>query len=146
MEIAGEAAANAAPMMDKDIPAMKEVAKEVMETISSEVNGKNSVNGELANGGLGGSENGKEEEEEESSPEEQDDGDERTNQNGDLDSHDDNQGEEEGGNSDANGGETSKSGGEGADDEEEGKLKWPLIFIPKNTLSMIRIVCNAIIE
>ena len=121
MEIAGEAAANAAPMMDKDIPAMKEVAKEVMETISSEVNGKNSVNGELANGGLGGSENGKEEEEEESSPEEQDDGDERTNQNGDLDSHDDNQGEEEGGNSDANGGETSKSGGEGADDEEEGK-------------------------
>ena len=54
MEIAGEAAANAAPMMDKDIPAMKEVAKEVMETISSEVNGKNSVNGELANGGLGG--------------------------------------------------------------------------------------------
>merc|ERR1719318_560612 len=47
-------------MMNNDIPAMKEVAKEVMQSISSEVNGKSSdiTNGEMANGGLESSENG----------------------------------------------------------------------------------------
>ena len=117
MEVTGEGAA-----MNKDIPAMKEVAKEVMESISSEVNGKSSeqsLNGE--NGALQGSENGtKEVLEEETSLEEQDDDarDKKTNQNGDLNSHEDDQAEEDG-NSDTNGGETSKSGEEEAGGKED---------------------------
>ena len=121
MEVTGEETA-----MNKDIPAMKEVAKEVMESISSEVNGKSneqSINGE--NGALDGSENGvKEVLEEESSPEEQDDdADEMSNQNGDLNSHEDDQGDEgeEEGNSDTNGGETSKRGEEETGGNEEEK-------------------------
>ena len=114
MEVTGEGAA-----MNKDnIPAMKEVAKEVMESISSEVNGKSSeqnMNGE--NGAVERSENGTKEvlEEEEASPEEQDgdeEAEEMANQNGDMNSH---EGEEEDGNSDTNGGESTKSGEEETD-------------------------------
>ena len=66
--------AAAGPMMNNDIPAMKEVAKEVMQSISSEVNGKSSdiTNGEMTNGGLESSENGNKGAGGESSSEEQD--------------------------------------------------------------------------
>ena len=114
--------AAAVPMMNNDIPAMKEVAKEVMQSISSEVNGKSSdiTNGEMTNGGLESSENGNKGAGGESSSEEQDGADEVVKQNGDVNSHKDSEEEEvEEGDSEANGNKQSKELEEGDGEEDK---------------------------
>ena len=114
--------AAAGPMMNNDIPAMKEVAKEVMQSISSEVNGKSSdiTNGEMTNGGLESSENGNKGAGGESSSEEQDGAEEVVKQNGDVNSHKDSEEEEvEEGDSEANGNKQSKELEEGDGEEDK---------------------------